>query len=74
MVIDIAAHISNLLYQNEAVSLPGLGKLFTRYKPANINHLEGVINPPSKTISFSEDVDINNELLLKKISTAQKLC
>ena len=73
MVIDIAAHISNLLYQNEAVSLPGLGKLFTRYKPANINHLEGVINPPSKTISFSEDVDINNELLLKKISTAHNI-
>jgi len=73
MVIDIAAHISNLLYQNDYVNLPGLGRLFTQYQPAYIHHIEGVINPPSKSISFSEEIKEDNNLLVNAISHSHQL-
>ena len=73
MVIDIAAHISNLLYQNDCVNLPGLGRLFTQYQPAYIHHIEGIINPPSKSISFSEEIKEDNNALVNAISQSHHL-
>jgi CCDC81-like prokaryotic HU domain 1 len=70
MVIDVAAHISFLLYQNDVVVLPGLGRLSSTYRPAMLDHIHGAIHPPAKTIHFDQDVDSESDMILQ--SLAQK--
>lgn len=68
MVIDVAAHISLLLYQNDAVVLPGLGKLSSTYKPAALDHIQGQLLPPAKTIHFEVDDSVQNDLIQRSLA------
>lgn len=65
MQIDVGACIAELLYEQQAVTIPGLGAFVTAYKPANIDQVEGKIMPPSKQISFNRNLLIDDGLLVK---------
>lgn len=64
MDIDVGACIAALLYEQDTVSIPGLGSLVSQYKPAAIEHVQGKISPPSKEWSFNTNLQVNDGLLI----------
>ncbi len=67
MAIDVARHIENLLYRYDSVVIPGLGGIIAAYRPAGIDHVQGLIHPPSKKLSFNENLVINDGVLLDEL-------
>lgn len=67
MQIDVGACIAELLYEQQAVTIPGLGAFVTTYKPASIDQVEGKIAPPSKQVSFNRNLLIDDGLLVKQL-------
>jgi len=63
MNIDLAKHISELLFQHETVIFPGFGGIVTGYKSASIDYVQGLIHPPSKELTFNEKLTINDGML-----------
>ncbi len=57
--MDIAVVIEKILYKEEALVIPGLGTIMSHYKPASIDHVQGMLYPPSKSLSFREDDKID---------------
>jgi len=67
MQIDIPKQISELLYQQDAVLVPGLGGFVTSYQPAVIDHVQGTLYPPSKKVKFDANLLINDGILISAI-------
>lgn len=62
--MDILDYISDLLYDNDCVIVPGLGGFVSHYKPASLNG--GVyiaFAPPSKNVLFNAKLAHNDGLL-----------
>ncbi len=68
----ITSYIGNLLYDNEIVIVPGLGGFVTAYNPSSIDHVQGLLHPPSKLISFNENLVVNDGILLNQILEAEQ--
>lgn len=66
--MDIAAVIEKILFKEEALVIPGLGTIISHYKPAAIDHVQGLIHPPSKSLSFKEDQNIDGLFLTTSIA------
>ena len=73
MEIDIAKHISDLLYNNDTVIVPGLGGIVASYQHATFDHVQGLIHPPSKRLSFNENLQLNDGLLVDYIKRQNKI-
>lgn len=71
--MDIARHISNLLYENDRVIIPGFGGLNGNYFPAKIHPVEHILNPPSKKISFNANLRTDDSLLINFITNEEKI-
>ena len=69
--MDIGQCIAELLYEQESVSLPGLGSFTSRYKPAAIDHVQGKLSPPTKEIEFNANLVLDDGLLAE--AAAQRL-
>lgn len=69
--MDIGKCIAELLYEQESVSLPGLGSFTSRYKPAAIDHVQGKLSPPTKEIEFNANLVLDDGLLAE--AAAQRL-
>jgi len=67
MSIDVGACIASLLYEQDTVSIPGLGALTGQYKTAAIEHVQGKISPPSKEWSFNPNLAVNDGLLINSL-------
>ena len=67
MKIDIARHISDLLYNNDSVIIPELGGIVATYQHATFDHVQGLLHPPSKKLSFNENLQLNNGHLAEYI-------
>lgn len=61
--IDIPACISDLLYAQQTVCLPGVGSIAPRYKQAYIDHVPGHINPPAYELLFEPQMVLDDGLL-----------
>ncbi len=61
--IDIPACISELLYEQQTVCLPGIGSITPRYKQAYIDHVPGHINPPAYELVFDPKLVLDDGLL-----------
>jgi nucleoid DNA-binding protein len=72
MKIDVAAHISTLLYEHNRVIIPGLGVFVTVDKPAEINKYQQV-SPTTKGIVFDKSKNLKDSLLAQKIATEQQI-
>ena len=69
--MKLSHYIKELIYEHEYVIVPGLGAFLSNYKPATINEEDGVIDPPSKEITFSSKLKNNDGLLIKYISEVE---
>lgn len=61
--LDIGACVASLLYDNNSVSLPGLGSITAQYQSATIDHVQGRISPPAKALTFDTNLVLDDGLL-----------
>lgn len=71
MILNLSNFIYSLLLENETVIIPGFGAFISTYKPAEISGDE--IKPPSKEISFTQQIKNNDGLLVEIIARKAKI-
>lgn len=67
--MEIVSCIQELLFDHDCVIIPGFGGFIGNYSPARIDKASGMFYPPSKKISFNRNLNHNDGLLIKKISS-----
>ncbi|MEZ4894247.1 MAG: hypothetical protein R3A50_08595 [Saprospiraceae bacterium] len=67
MQIDIPAHIEKLLFLHEALVIPGFGGFTATRTPATADYVGGTVSSPAKTLSFSENLTIDDGILINDI-------
>lgn len=67
MQVDVGAHIAELLFENDVVHIPGLGGFVSQYKPAGVDQILGKMLPPSKQITFDENLQVDDGLLTEAL-------
>lgn len=72
-MIDITAHIRELLFKHDCVILPSFGGFIGNYRPAQIDKVTNTFSPPVKAISFNRNLVHNDGLLIGKISAERKI-
>ena len=71
--MNIAGHISKLLYYNDCVIIPGLGGFVTDYAPAKIHPNTHTFFPPSKSILFNAKLTNDDGILMHFIAQEEKI-
>ncbi|MBT8236377.1 MAG: SPOR domain-containing protein [Bacteroidia bacterium] len=71
--MQIEGYIDELLYRYNCVVVPDFGAFLTQRKPARINRISHTLYPPSKTVSFNEQLISNDGLLISYVAQAEKL-
>lgn len=66
--MDLAKHISDLLFKTDRVVVPGLGVFSTKYIPASIHPAKQTFEPPKKEVLFTSSIKDDNGLLIKHIA------
>ncbi|MFK7948694.1 MAG: SPOR domain-containing protein [Saprospiraceae bacterium] len=66
MKVNVAEHISTLLYQKDRVIIPNLGGFCATYKSANTEKY-GNVSPPTKEIYFDESLQFHDNVLIEDI-------
>lgn len=66
MDIDVGSHISEVLYDNNQVSIPGLGEFEADYQSSIADQVQGKVLPPMKQFVFKK-VPGNDNFLVKYI-------
>lgn len=66
--VKISTCIYELLLENETVIIPGFGAFISHYKPAEIHPETDEIKPPSKELSFTQQIRNNDGLLVGYVS------
>ncbi len=67
MGVDIKKHIGTILYERDSLIIPDLGGFVTSYKTADFDYVQGLIQPPSKKISFNKNLLINDGVLINSL-------
>lgn len=73
MQVKVDKYIRDLLYENDAVNVPGLGGFVTEYQAATIDHVQAQILPPSREVNFNTNLPIDDGLLIQRIADDQHL-
>ncbi len=73
MQIDIPAHVEKLLFLHDALVIPGFGGFTATRTPASADYGGGTVNPPAKTLAFSENLTIDDGLLTADIADAHSI-
>ena len=68
MNIDVAAYFEQLLFEHESVIIPDFGGIVSSYRSASIDHVQGLLHPPSKSLTFNKNLTINDGLLINCIA------
>ncbi len=71
MVLNLSNFIYSLLLENDTVIIPGFGAFVSTYKPAEL--LKKEIIPPSKEISFTQQIKNNDGMLAEIIARKAKI-
>lgn len=71
--MNVANHISQLLYRFQCVTVPGFGAFLAETIPAKINENNQNFYPPKKVISFNSYLKNNDGLLANHISVSEKI-
>jgi nucleoid DNA-binding protein len=72
-LMNIADHISQLLYRFQCVTVPGFGAFLAETISANIHESNQTFYPPKKVISFNPHLKNNDGLLANHISVTEKM-
>lgn len=62
-MMDIAAHIGNLVRENEMVIIPGLGAFLTNSYSSKIHAISYKVTPPGRHIAFNSKIKDNDGFL-----------
>lgn len=62
--MNLGKYLQQLLLENETVIIPGFGAFISNYKPAEIDEETNEMKPPSKEISFNQQIRNNDGLLV----------
>ena len=73
MQIKVDEYIKELLYENDAVNIPGLGGLITEYQPAQIDHVQAKMLPPARDVTLNTNLPIDDGLLTQRVADAHHL-
>lgn len=65
--------LRELLFEQECVIIPNFGGFLSQYKSAEIDHLQHLIYPPAKTISFNRQLKNEDGLLANTYSLLNKV-
>lgn len=68
MQIDIANHIEKLLFLHDALTIPSFGAFTARPTVAQADYAGGTVVPPSKTLTFNENITIDDGLLIQDVA------
>jgi nucleoid DNA-binding protein len=68
MQIDIATHIEKLLFLHDALTIPGFGAFSARPSPASTDYVGGTVAPPSKSLTFNENITTDDGLLVQDVA------
>jgi len=71
--MEIGKYIHKLLLENESVIIPGFGAFVSNYKPAELIKETNELKPPSKEISFSQQIRNNDGLLVGCIADGENI-
>ncbi len=71
--MNIAHHLSQLLYRYQCVTVPGFGAFLTETIAANIQESNQTFYPPKKVISFNSYLKNNDGLLANHIAVSEKI-
>ncbi|WP_373072977.1 SPOR domain-containing protein [Zeaxanthinibacter enoshimensis] len=69
--MSAAFYIEELLYRYNCVIVPGFGAFLTQMKSAVLHKTTNTFDPPSKVISFNQQLDSNDGLLVSYIAHAE---
>lgn len=67
------AIIGPLLLRNNCVIIPSFGGFVANYVSAKIDVKNGLINPPSKALSFNKNLTINDGLIVQALAKEQNI-
>jgi cell division septation protein DedD len=73
MQVDIPAHIEKLLFLHDALIIPGFGGFTTTRTPAAADFVGGTVSPPSKTLAFSENLTVDDGILVDDIAKTHSI-
>lgn len=73
VIMRVEGYIDELLYRYNCVIVPDFGAFLTQRKPAAIHRATHTIHPPSKSVSFNEQLASNDGLLVSHVARAEKL-
>lgn len=68
-MIELAQHIEVLLLENDCVIVPGLGGFVAHYAPAVRVEGEHLFLPPTRTIGFNPQLNLNDGILVQSYMT-----
>src|SRR5699024_2389811 len=69
----IENYISDLLYRYQCVIVPGFGAFLTQYQNAKLHSTTNAFYPPSKSVSFNEQLQSNDGLLASYMADVLKI-
>ena len=70
--MQVAHSIEELLYRYNCVIMPGFGAFLTQRKSATIHQTTNAFYPPSKVLSFNEQLSSNDGLLVSHLVQIEK--
>ncbi len=70
--MGVEHYLKELLYRYNCVVIPGFGAFLTQKKSAVIHKASHTLYPPSKTLSFNEQLTSNDGLLVSYMAEAEK--
>lgn len=71
--MDIDIYISELLFENDLVNVPGLGSFSAKKLPAQVDEEKNQLSPPSKRITFEPKVKGFDEKLINFVAQKEKI-
>ena len=71
--MQLETYISDLLYRYECVVVPEFGAFLTQRESARIHESTNAFYPPKKVVSFNEQIQKNDGLLVHYISDVEKI-
>ena len=71
--MQLETYISDLLYRYECVIVPDFGAFLTQRESAKVHESTNAFYPPKKVLSFNEQIQKNDGLLVHYIADVEKI-
>lgn len=73
MQIDLATHIEKLLFLHDSLSIPSFGGFTVTRAAASPDYVGGSVYPPTKTLTFNENLTNDDGRLIEDVATTHHL-